>query len=511
MSWLRRILDAQKGAIERSPRLKKFGTAFSAVDAFLYEVPIKTQRAPHIRDAVDLKRWMMLVVIAILPTVFVAIWNTGLQKLIYTSGDFHLMDEYLTASKGFYSYWAFTLSQGRAWPILKLGLGAFLPVMLISYAVGGTVEVIFATLRGHEVAEGFLVTGLLYPLILPPILPYWMVAIGVAFGVILSKELFGGTGMNIFNPALTSRCLLFFSFPNKMSGDVWVGTNPRTVTDSLSKMNQMAQRGELDGYTQSSGLSMFHTATEVKSVHVDAIAANVANGGRAKFAVVHEQFATWSSAAQETLDLGKLPMEKLKAFVTAPWSTGGLDLAPEQFTTALNFTNLQFGTNHFTDSTLFFGNHVGCFGETSAFACLLGAAFLLLVGVASWRTMLAVVLGALGTAYAFQWCATHLSTDGGMWVCAKYAFPAYKHLILGGLAFGLVYMATEPVSSPNRDASRWFYGFLIGGLTIIIRVVNPAYSEGVMLAILFGNGAAPLFDHWAIAYSARRSSHAAQV
>ncbi len=511
MSWLRRVLDAQKGVIERSPRLKKFSTAFSAVDAFLYEVPIKTSRAPHIRDTVDLKRWMMLVVIAILPTVLVAIWNTGLQKYVYTSGDFHLMDEYLAASKSFHSYWSFALAKGRAWPILKLGLGAFIPVMLISYAVGGTVEVIFATLRGHEVAEGFLVTGLLYPLILPPIIPYWMVAIGVAFGVILSKELFGGTGMNVFNPALTSRCLLFFSFPNKMSGDVWVGTNPGVVSDSLSKMNQMAGRGDLDGYTQSSGLGMFHTATEIKRVHVDAIAANLVHAGRVKFAAVQEQFATWSSLAREKLELGKLSIDQLKAFVTTPWDQGGLDLAPEQFKTALNFTSLQYGANHFTDSTLFFGNHVGCFGETSTCACLIGAVFLLLIGVASWRTMLAVVLGALGTAYAFEWCATHLGDDGGMWNSAKFAFPAYKHLILGGLAFGLVYMATEPVSSPDREVSRWLYGLLIGGLTIIIRVVNPAYAEGVMLAILFGNAAAPLFDHWAIAFSVRRSTHATQV
>lgn len=508
MSWLRKTLDSQKLAIEQRPALKKFGTTLEAVDDFLYEPDAATAQAPHIRDSVDLKRWMILVVAAILPTVLVAIWNTGLQKLVFTSGDYHLMDEYLAASKSFRTYWEFALSHHRAWSILKLGLGAFLPVMLISYAVGGTVEVMFATTRGHQVAEGFLVTGLLYPLILPPIIPYWMVAVGVALGVILSKELFGGTGMNIFNPALTSRCLLFFCFPNKMSGDVWVGTNPTLVSDSLAKMNQMAGRGELDGYTQSSGLAMFHTATEIKRVHVDAIAANLVKGGQSHFEAVREQFAIWSASAREALELGKLSLEQLKDFVTSPWSQGGLDLAPEQFKTALNFTNLQFGNSHFTDSTLFFGNHVGCFGETSKFACLLGALFLVFVGVASWKTMVAVIAGALATAYGFEFFSTHFGADAGMWNSAKFAFPAYKHLILGGLAFGLVYMATEPVTSPDRDSSRWIYGFLVGMLTIVIRVVNPAYAEGVMLAILFGNAWSPLIDQCVIACSLPRSARA---
>lgn len=508
MSWLRRALNSQKEAIEKNPRLHKFSTTFEAVDAFLYEAPVTTKRAPHIRDAVDLKRWMMLVVIAILPTVFVGIWNTGLQKLIYTSGDYHLMDEYLASSKTFTAYWRFSTQGHRAWEIIRLGLEAFLPVMLISYAVGGFVEVVFATVRGHQVAEGFLVTGLLYPLVLPPIIPYWMVAFGVAFGVILSKELFGGTGMNVFNPALTSRCLLFFCFPNKMSGDIWVGTNPEVVKTSLAQMNQMANRGDLDGYTQSTGLNMFHTATEIQRIHVDAIAANLVNEGKAKFAAVQEQFATFSSMAKEKLELGKLTLEQLRSFLTASWSDGGLDLPSEQFKTALNFTELQFGANHFTNSTLFFGNHGGCFGETSTFACLLGALFLLIVGVASWQTMLGVILGALGTAYAFQFGSEHLGADAGMWNSAKFAFPAYKHLILGGLAFGLVYMATEPVSSPNRNISRWIYGFLIGMVTIVIRVVNPAYAEGVMLAILFGNGWAPLIDHIVVACTTRGVKHA---
>lgn len=508
MSWLRKVLSSQKQAIEKDPRLQKFSTAFEAVDDFLYETPVTTRCAPHIRDAVDLKRWMMLVVIAIMPTVLVAIWNTGLQKWIFTSGDYHLMDEYLAASKGMKTYWEFALRDHRAFEIIKLGLGAFLPVMLISYAVGGLVEIIFATARGHQVAEGFLVTGLLYPLVLPPIIPYWMVAFGVAFGVILSKELFGGTGMNVFNPALTSRCLLFFCFPNKMSGDIWVGTNPEVVKTSLAQMNQMAGRGDLDGYTQSTGLNMFHTATDIQRIHVDAIAANLVNAGKAKFEAVQQQFATFSELAHEKLELGKLTVDQLRSFLTASWSDGGLALPSEQFKTALNFTQLQFGTNHFTDSTLFFGNHGGCFGETSTFACLIGALFLLIVGVASWKTMAGVVLGALGTAYAFQFASEHLGQDAGMWNLAKFAFPAYKHLILGGLGFGLVYMATEPVTSPNRDLSRWIYGLLIGSVTIIIRVVNPAYAEGVMLAILFGNGWAPLIDHMVVACSTRRWGHA---
>jgi Na+-transporting NADH:ubiquinone oxidoreductase subunit B len=496
----RRFLDFQLSFFEKGKPLHRMRPLVSAVDAFCYEVPINTKRAPFIRDAVDLKRWMVLVVVALIPTILMAIWNSGLQKMVYGSGDYHLMNAYLAASDSFRGYFHFAFSEGRYLTILKEGALIFFPVMIISYLVGGLLEGIIASIRGHEIAEGFLVTGMLYPLILPPTIPYWMVALGVAFGVVVGKELFGGTGMNILNPALIARAFLFFTFPGKMTGDLWVGTNPTAITTSLQQMNTQAGLNAMDGYTQATCLQGLNGAiSEIKRIHVDAIASHIIGNKSANFELIQTHFDQWKAATATTAaDLGGLTSDQLRAFITAPLEQGGLGLMPGNFLAAHNAAETIYGLGRFSDGKLFWGNTLGSMGETSTFACLLGALFLIWTGVGAWRTMAAYGIGAFVTAYIFQFFSTHFGVDAGAWNPAKFALPAYRHLIMGGFAFGLVYMATDPVSSPAMKGGKWIYGILIGVVIIVIRVINPAYPEGVMLAILFGNVFAPLIDHYAV-------------
>lgn len=496
---LRKILDYKLSLTEEGKPLHRVRPFISALDTFMYEAPINTAKGPHIRDAVDLKRWMVLVVVALIPAIFMAIWNTGLQKMVYSSGDFQLMNEYLQASTSFQNYLDFVTKDNRYLQILTLGAMAFVPVMIISYAVGGLIEGIFASIRGHEIAEGFLVTGMLYALILPPTIPYWMVAFGVAVGVLIVKEFFGGTGMNILNPAMTCRTFLFFSFPGKMSGDVWVGTNPTVVKDSLNKMNQDANLAGLDAYTQATPLGILNNVPEeVKRVHIDAIATNTLGTDVSTIEVIQRQFSKWASSFEPTATLGQLTPDQLRSFVTGPLESGGLGLANENFQAAYDYTSLHYGIGHLSDGNFFFGNMLGCLGETSTFAVLIGALFLIWTGVGSWRTMAAVIIGALGTALIFESFANFTGMDGGAWNAAKFSLPAYKHLIMGGLAFGLVFMATDPVSSPTMAASRWIYGILIGITVIVIRLVNPGYPEGTMLAVILGNVFAPIIDHYVV-------------
>ena len=504
----RKFLDVQLALTEQGKPLSRLRPLISALDTFLYEAPCRTKGAPHIRDAVDLKRWMMCVVFALFPCILMTIWNTGVQKFVYTSGDYKLMNEFLASCHSLGDYFQFAFKDGRYQTIIMYGLAAFLPVVIISYAVGGLCEGIFACVRGHEIAEGFLVTGILYALVLPPTIPYWMVAIGVAVGIILAKELFGGTGMNIMNPALACRAFLFFTFPAKMSGDVWVGTNTTAVRESLIQMNHDAMLGAADGYTQATCLAKLSGAgLDVKRIHVDAIASHFEGAKEmATMPVIQKQYETWSTAIGATEKFGELVPEKLKAFVTASTDVGGLNLSPDAYDSALHFAGVQYEQGIQTDWNFLFGNKLGCFGETSALACLIGALILIYTRVGSWKTMLGMVLGAFCTASCFQLFAVYTGVDHGAWNPAYFAFPAYKHLLLGGFAFGVVFMATDPVSSASLSLSRWIYGFLIGAIAIFIRVINPAYPEGVMLAILAGNVFAPLIDHY-VAINYRKVLH----
>lgn len=390
---LRRILDGMGKHFSGDGRLRRWQPLYEAVDTFLYSSGAVTRRAPHIRDAMDLKRMMVAVVFALVPTILMALYNTGLQAnlAIAQSG--------ATPLAGWRSEVIRLLGVGFSPDSILAcalhGLLYFLPVYVVTMAVGGAWEVLFAVIRKHEISEGFLVTGLLFPLILPPTIPLWMVAVGVTFGVVIGKEVFGGVGMNIINPALAGRMFLFFAYPlNFSSAKAWV------VVDGFSRATPLAQ------------------------------------------------------AADPTLPL------------TVRWSDAFLGLIP------------------------------GSMGETSTLACLLGGFVLILTGVASWRIMVAVVGGAVATGFLFNL----IGSPGN----PMFALQPHWHLVLGGFMFGTIFMATDPVSAAATNRGRVVYGLLIGVLAVLIRVVNPAFPEGIMLAILFGNIAAPIIDRIVVNANVKR-------
>jgi len=507
---LRRFLDSQLNLSEKGRPLHFLRPLIEAGDTFLFEAPLKTSKGPHIRDAIDIKRWMVLVIFALIPCILMAVWNTGLQKFVYSSGDFHLMNEYLISTGSWEGYFNFAVKNNRYLSFISEGLKIFIPLTIISYGVGTFWEYIFAYFRGHEISEGLLVTGILYVLIMPPTIPLWMAAFGISAGIIFAKEVFGGSGMNIVNPALASRAFLFFTFPGRMSGDIWVGSNPTTVRESLVKMNQEANLSGIDGYSQATSLAKFNVAPDIKNIHVDAIGTNSAGFDVSTFQSISGRFDRWKEIANPDAVLGKLEPEQMQSFVTAPLDAGGLGLSPGYYEDAYRFANLKFGVAQNSDMNLFFGNKLGCLGETSTLACLLGALFLIYTGIASWRSIVAMGLGAFLTAFIFQFFSNYLAADQGSFLPAQFGFPAYKHLIVGGLAFGLVFMVTDPVSSPSLKISQWIYGLLCGIITIIIRVINPAYPEGVMLAILVGNVFAPMIDYYGANFLRKRSAFRAR-
>ena len=505
---LRRLFDYQLSLVEEGKPLHKIKPLITAGDTFMFEAPINTSRSPHIRDAIDVKRWMIIVVFALLPCILFAIWNTGLQSSVYSSGNYQFMDEYIAAKNSLQDYIQFASKDNRWMTFWLEGGKIVIPIIIVSYAVGGMWEALFACVRGHEISEGFLVTGILYALILPPTIPLWMVAVGVSLGVVLAKEVFGGSGMNIVNPALACRCFLFFGFPGRMSGSIWVGSNPTVVRESLIKMNKDAGiEGSLDGYTQATKLAQFNISPEIKRIHVDAIATNNLGNHVGTIDTIEKHFNQWNEFGQHSATLGQMTQDQMQSFVTSPITEGGLGLSLGNYGDAYHFSSLNYGLGDNQDWLFLFGNKLGSIGETSGIMILLGALFLTWTGVGSWRTMVAMLFGGFITASLFTFGSTYLNPENGAWTPAHFGFPAYKHLILGGFAFGLVFMATDPVSSPTMKASRWIYGFFCGMVAIVIRLINPAYPEGVMLAILMGNVFAPLIDYYVakIARKRRRS------
>lgn len=386
MKALKRLFDTTRPHFESGGRLEKLHPLFDAIETVAFAPALPTAADAHVRDSLDLKRFMTFVIIALMPPFFYGIYNAGYQA---------------AAASG--------LDAGFV-PSMLRGAWIVLPMLIVSYAVGLFWEILFASVRGHKISEGFLVTGLLFPMTLPPTMPLWQVAVGISFGVVIGKEIFGGTGRNILNPALTGRAFLFFAYPVNMSGDrVWTA---------------VAQSGRqaVDAVTAATPLALAPLA------------------------------ASGETIAQIFSDAG------------------------------------------YTFQRLFIGNIPGSVGETSALMILLGAAFLVITGVANYRIMLGGIIGVLAVAYPGY--LIHLSS-GGEAASMFSVHPAW-HLVLGSFAFGIVYMATDPVSAPGMNLSRWIYGILIGALTVMIRVFNPAYPEGVMLAILFMNIFAPLIDHFVI-------------
>jgi Na+-transporting NADH:ubiquinone oxidoreductase subunit B len=379
---------------------KKMAPAINAFHTFLFTPDETTHSGSHVRGADDLKRTMNTVIMALVPVLLFSIFNAGYQHFSALNGfpkNFSLMEHFLT------------------WDNAWIGIIKILPLLAVSYGVGLIVEFIFAVIKGHEVEEGYLVTGILVPLIVPIDTPLWMLAVAVVFGVVIGKEVFGGTGMNILNPALTIRAFLFFAYPTWMSGDkVWV--------------YEARERSE----------AILAGATDVDAISGETILGYLAQN---KGAAMEATYSTWD------MFLGFIP---------------------------------------------------GSVGETPTLLILLGGLFLIFSKIASWRIMLSAVLGSLVMGLIFngvvdQGWITETSKFYGLM-----SFDFWKHLIVGGLAFGIVYMATDPVTGAQTNRGKWFYGFFIGFLSVMIRVFNPAYPEGVFLAILLMNVFAPTIDHYVV-------------
>ena len=382
MNGLRNFVDKIKPTFEKGGKLGFLHSTFDAFETFLFVPNTVTRRGAHVRDCVDLKRVMIMVVIALVPAMLFGIWNTGYQHSL-----------------------AFGLNWGF-WNIVLYGLVKVLPLYIVSYLVGLGIEFVSAQIQGHEVNEGYLVSGMLIPLIVPVDVPLWMLAIAVAFAVIIGKEVFGGTGMNIWNPALLTRAFLFFSYPSKMSGEtIWTGGVTRFMNEGVAFQ---AGNGLVDGFSGATPL------------------------------------------ANPTL----------------------ANLEPQ-----------------FMDMVL--GTIPGSVGETSVIAILIGAFILIWTGVASWKIMLSSVIGGLAIGYlGYAAGATDL--------------PGYYQLVMGGFLFGTVFMATDPVTSAQTECGKWIYGFLVGALAVTVRIWNPGYPEGMMLAILLMNTFAPLIDHYVVEGSIKR-------
>jgi Na+-transporting NADH:ubiquinone oxidoreductase subunit B len=391
----REILDSIEPHFTKGGRFEKYYGLYEMVDTFIYTPADVTRGTTHVRDGNDLKRTMTFVVIATLFCVLMAMYNTGYQaNLAMESMGLEKIDNWRSVPMMLFGYSTMN-------PFSNLAHGAlyFLPIYITTLAIGGIWEVLFATVRGHEVNEGFLVSSMLYALIMPPDMPLWQVALGISFGIVIGKEVFGGTGKNFLNPALTGRAFLYFAYPASMTGDsVWIA---------------------VDGYTRATPLGL------------------AANGG-------------------------------LDAVYAADYSW----------------------------MQTFFGFEPGCLGETSTLAILIGAAFLLYTRVASYRIMGGVFAGMVAIATLFNFIGSDTNP--------MFALPWYWHLTMGGFAFGMVYMATDPVSAAMTNKGRWIFGALVGGMTVLIRVVNPAFPEGIMLAILFSNMFAPTIDYFVIQANIRR-------
>lgn len=385
MKFIKNMLDNMRPNFEEGGKMHAFHSLFDAIDTLMFVPKTTTRLGSHIRDAVDNKRTMIVVFIALLPALLFGMYNIGYQH--------HLS---LVGAEGVVS------CCDNFWGNLWYGFLKVLPMLLVSYIVGLGIEVVFAQIRGHEVSEGYFVTGLLIPLICPPDVPLWQLALAVAFAVIIGKEVFGGTGYNFLNPALVARAFLFFSYPTHMSGDtVWI-----------------AEQG-------------------------DAVS-------------------------------GATPLGEMLAGASMP-SSSLMDM--------------------------FIGFIPGSVGETSVIAILLGAVLLLVTGIASWRIMLSIFLGATLTGVMFNLIGANDYMQ----------LPLYYHFVMGGFMFGMVFMATDPVTAAQTNIGKYIYGFLIGVMAILIRVINPAYPEGMMLSILLMNVFAPLIDYYVVEANIRRRAKRAKL
>ena len=393
---LRSFLDNLEPHFKKGGKYESWYALYEAVDTIFYTPGTVTKSAAHVRDGVDLKRIMILVWMCTFPAVFAGLYNIGFQA---NSAMAQMSVSDPGTWQGALAGALVGFDPNSVWANIVHGAAYWLPIYAVTFIVGGFWEVLFAMKRGHEVNEGFFVTSILFSLILPPMIPLWQVALGISFGVVIGKEVFGGTGKNFLNPALTGRAFLFFAYPAQMSGDaIWTA---------------------VDGFSGATPLSLA--------------------------------------------------------------AAGGVD---------------QILANNITWWDAFLGNIQGSIGETSTLAILVGGAVIIFAGVASWRIVLGVFLGMVAMSLVFN----TLGSDTN----PMFSLPFYWHFVLGGFAFGMIFMATDPVSASMTNTGKWVFGALIGVMVILIRVVNPAFPEGMMLAILFGNLFAPLIDNFVVQANVKR-------
>jgi len=397
MKFIRNIVEKAKVPFEKGGKLEKYHHLFETIDTLLF-VPNETTKLKgvQVRDAVDLKRFMVTVIIALLPALLFGMYNVGYQY-----------------------YQAIGLEPTSSWDLWWIGIQRVVPIIIITYLFGLFItEFAFTIIRKHPINEGFLVTGILIPMVLPPTIPLWQVAVASIFAVVMAKEAFGGTGMNVLNVALVARAFLYFAYPSDISGDqVWVYLGDQVAVDGFSGATPLA-------------------------------------------------------LAASTLESGQNVVQTFAA-----------------------------STTDYSLANLFYGFVPGAIGETSVLMILIGAAILIMTGVGSWK----IILSVFGGAYAMALLLGLVGANEYM------LMPAHYHLVIGGLAFGAVFMATDPVTASQTETGKWIYGFMIGVLTIIIRVLNPAYPEGIMLAILFMNVFAPLVDYYVVAANKKRRLKRATV
>ena len=394
---IRQFLDGIEHHFEKGGKYERWYALYEAVDTIFYSPASVTKTTSHVRDGIDLKRIMITVWLCTFPAMFFGMWNVG-----YQANSILALSPELMASQDGWRIAVISLlagfDPGSIWDNLVHGATWFVPIYAVTFIVGGFWEVLFATVRRHEVNEGFFVTSVLFALIVPPSIPLWQVALGISFGVVIGKEVFGGTGKNFLNPALTGRAFLFFAYPAQISGDaVWTA---------------------VDGFAGATALSVAQT------------------GGVAML----EEGLSW-----------------MQAFI---------------------------GTMH------------GSIGETSTLAIFIGGAVLLMTKIASWRIVAGVMIGMVGLSLLFNAIGSETNP--------MFAVPWYWHMVTGGFAFGLIFMATDPVSASMTNLGKWIFGGLIGVMVVLIRVVNPAFPEGMMLAILFANLCAPLIDYFVVQANIKR-------
>lgn len=436
---IRKWLDKMHPLFAKGGKLEKLYPLYEAQDTFLYTPGEVAEGKTHVRDAIDLKRLMSMVIVALVPCIFFAMFNTGHQanRVIQATHEaavaknveyapegwrYQVLDTVGVDYKVAGTFYEDLASPSRLIACVLHGALYFFPVYLVGLIAGGLCEAIFAIVRKHEINEGFLVTSMLFPLTLPPQIPLWQVAVGIIFGVVIGKEVFGGTGMNFLNPALTARAFLYFAHAGQISGtNVWTA---------------------VDGYSGATTLGALASGTDLKE-----LAGKVTVEGQVLASSIPNELTWWDA---------------------------------------------------------FIGNMHGSMGETSALACLIGAIILIATGIGSWRIMAGCVIGLVAFAGFLNLFAG--SVDNPMFAVG----PSW-HLVLGGFAFGAVFMATDPVSAAMTNTGKWIYGVLIGVMTVVVRVINPAFPEGIMLAILFANIFAPLIDYFVVQANIKRrlAHHAA--